>query len=312
MDLSVIIEPIIKLFIVIAIGFLAAKFGYLPMQFKDVISKVIKKVTLPLLIITSMMSKELTSDALINTGIAALTALIVVIVMYGIGLFTAKIFGLKEPTKTVHALLSSTGNIVFLGYPVISAVYGAEGLYYAVIYGIVNDIFLWTLGVYLLNKSSGNESKKDTLKNLLNPNTISCVAGIILMLLKVKLPVIIFDTLSGVGHLTTNLSMIFIGMVLATVNVKKLYKRVSMLSIIILKMVAVPVFAAFLFKTLGVNSVTCGAVVLQIAMPAQTVMSIITNEAGSDVSYAAEYIFLSTILSIGTLPLVYYIAQTLI
>ncbi len=312
MDLSVIIEPIIKLFIVIAIGFLAAKSGYLPMQFKDVISKVIKKVTLPLLIITSMMSKELTSDALVNTGITALTALIVVIVMYAIGLITAKLFGLKEPTTTVHALLTSTGNIVFLGYPVISAVYGAEGLYYAVIYGIVNDIYLWTIGVYLINKSSGNENQKDTLKKLLNPNTISCIAGIVLMLLRVKLPVIIFDTLSGVGHLTTNLSMIFIGMVLATVNIKKLYKRVSMLSIIILKMVAVPVLAAFLFKTLGINPITCGAVVLQIAMPAQTVMSIIANEAGSDVSYAAEYIFLSTILSIGTLPLVYYIVETMI
>ena len=53
-------------------------------------------------------------------------------------------------------------------------------------------------------------------------------------------------------------------------------------------------------------------VVLQIAMPAQTVMSIITNEAGSDVAYSAEYIFLSTILSIGTLPLVYYLAERII
>lgn len=312
MDLSIIIEPIIKLFIVIAIGFAAAKSGYLPVQYKDIISKVIKQITLPLLIITSMMSKELTQDALVNTGIAALSATVVIVVLYGAGLVTAKIFKLEEPTKTVHALLSSTGNVVFLGYPVISAVYGAEGLYYAVIYGIINDIFLWSLGVYLVNNSVGKGNSKETLKKLLNPNTISCIVGIVFMLLGVKFPPILFDTLSGVGHLTTNLSMLFIGMVLATVNIKKIYKRVSMLSIITLKMVIVPVAAAFLLKMFGVNPITCGAIVLQIAMPAQTVMSIITNEAGSDVSYAAEYIFLSTILSIGTLPLVYYLAERLI
>lgn len=312
MDLTVIIEQIIKLFIVIAIGFAAAKSGYLPVQYKEAISKVIKNITLPLLIITSMMSKELTKDALVNTGIAAASAVVVIVVLYGAGLLTAKIFRIKEPTKTVHALLSATGNVVFLGYPVISAVFGAEGLYYAVIYGIVNDGFLWSAGVYLINKSSGKENSKENFKKLLNPNTISCILGIVLMLLGVKLPHILHDTLSGVGHLTTNLSMIFIGMVLATVDFKKIYKRVSMLSIIVLKMIAAPVLAAFLLSAFGVNAITCGAIVLQIAMPAQTVMSIITNEANSDVSYAAEYIFLSTILSIGTLPLVYYLLQCII
>ena len=312
MNITVIIEQIVKLFLVIAIGFAAAKTGYLPVQYRDILSKVIKQITLPLLIITSMMSKELSSDVLFNTGIAAASALVVVVVMYGAGLVTAKIFGLKEPTKTVHALLSSTGNVVFLGYPVIGAVYGAEGLYYAVIYGIVNDVFLWSVGLYLLNRSSGNKNSKETLKKLLNPNTLSCVIGIVLMFLGVKLPALLHDTLSGVGHLTTNLSMLFIGMVLATVDIKKIYKRVSMLSIVIIKMIVLPVFVAFLLKIMGVNTITCGAIVLQVAMPAQTVMSIITNETNTDVSYAAEYIFLSTVLSIGTLPLVYYFADKFI
>ena len=312
MDISVIIEQIIKLFIVIAIGYGAAKTGYLPVKFKDVVSNVIKKITLPLLIITSMMSKELSEEVLVNTGISALSALIVIAVLYGVGLLSAKMFRLKEPTKTVHSLVAATGNVVFLGYPVISAVYGADGLYYAVIYGIVNDLFLWSVGVYLINKSTGKSTSKEALKKLLNPNTLSCVVGILFMLLGVKLPKLLFDTLSGVGHLTTNLSMIFIGMVLSAVNIAKIYKRVSMFAVIILKMVITPVIAAVLLSKFGINPVVCGAIVLQIAMPAQTVMSIMTNEAGSDVSYSAEYIFLSTIISIGTLPLVYYIAQRMI
>ncbi|MBQ3118712.1 MAG: AEC family transporter [Clostridia bacterium] len=312
MDLVIIIEQIIKLFIVIAIGYVGAKSGYLPVHYKDIISKVIVKITLPLLIITSMMSKELSADTLLNTGVAAGSAVVVIVVLYAIGLLSAKIFRLSEPTKTVHALISATGNVVFLGYPVISAVYGAEGLFYAVIYGIINDVFLWSIGVYLVNKSTGNASSKEALKKLLNPNTVSCILGIILLVLGVKLPGVIFDTLSGLGNLTTNLSMLFIGMVLSTISVSKIYKRVSMFAVVVLKMIAVPVLAAYLLSFTGVNPITCGAIVLQIAMPAQTVMSIITNEAGSDVSYSAEYIFISTVLSIGTLPLVYYLAEKFI
>lgn len=312
MDISIIIEQIIKLFIVIAIGYGSVKCGYLSVDYKEIISKVIKKITLPLLIITSMMSKELSSEVLVNTGISALSAVVVIVLLYGVGLLSAKMFRLKEPTKTVHSLVAATGNVVFLGYPVISAVYGADGLYYAVIYGIVNDLFLWSIGVYLVNKSTGKSTSKEAFKKLLNPNTLSCVVGILFMLLGVKLPKTLFDTLSGVGHLTTNLSMIFIGMVLSTVNIAKIYKRVSMLAIIVLKMVITPVCAAILLSKFGVNPVVCGAIVLQIAMPAQTVMSIMTNEAGSDVAYSAEYIFLSTIISIGTLPLVYYLAEKLI
>lgn len=312
MDITVIIEQIVKLFIVIAIGYGGVKSGYLSVEFREVISKIIQKITLPLLIITSMMSKELSFNVLTNTGIAALSAVVVIVVLYCTGLISAKVFGLQDPTKTVHSLIGSTGNVVFLGYPVISAVYGADGLYYAMIYGIVNDLFLWSIGVYLINKSAGKSTSKEAFKKLLNPNTISCIVGILFMVLGVKLPKVLFDTLSGVGHLTTNLSMIFIGMVLSTVNIKKIYKRVSMFAIIILKMVITPMIAALLLSKFGVNPVVCGAIVLQIAMPAQTVISIITNEAGSDVSYSAEYIFLSTVISIGTLPLVYYIAEKMI
>jgi len=309
MPVSVIIEPIISLFIAIFIGFVAAKSGYLPEKCKDAISKVIVKITLPLLILTSLLSKDLTADTAKNACVAALAAVVVVITLYFAGILTAKLFKLLEPKKTLHAILSATGNVVFLGYPVITAVYGTDGLFYAVIYGMVNDILLWSLGVYLINKSSKNENKKDALNKLLNPNTISFLIGIPLMFLKVKLPPVIHETLSGIGSLTTYLSMIFIGMVLSQIDIKKIYKRVSMISTVIVKMILAPVAAAFLLKNFGINPITCGAIILEIAMPAQTVTSIIANEAGSDTQYAAEYIFLSTIASIVTLPLVYFFIE---
>lgn len=309
MDMSVIINPIIKLFVAIFIGFISVKTGYLTSDTRNVLSKIIIKITLPLMIVTSLLSKELSVDTATNVAVAALSALVVMIILYFVGLGTAHISGLKEPTKTLHAVLSGSGNVGFLGYPVILAVFGTEGLFYAVIYGMVNDALYWTLGVYLINRSSGTLVGRQALKKLINPNTVALVIGVLLLLLKIKLPPVLNDSLTGIGSVTTYMSMLFIGMTLATIDIKGIYKRVSMIAPVVIKMIIAPVIVAYLLVHFGVNSITVGAVVLEIAMPAQTVSSIVAMEANSDEKYAAEYIFFSTLLSIATLPLVYYITE---
>lgn len=312
MDMSVIVVPIVKLFIAILIGFVSVKTGYLKAEMREVLSKIIIKVTLPLMIITTLLSKELNGDTAANAAIAAVSAVVVMTVLYLLGLGTARLFRLKEPTKTLHAVLSGSGNVGFLGYPVALAVFGPEGMFYAVIYGMVNDAVFWTAGVYLINRSGGSLTGKAALKKLVNPNTVAFVIGIPLLFLGVRLPPVLNEAFTEIGSVTTYLSMLFIGMTLATIDIKSLYKRVSMVAPAIIKMVIAPVLAAYLFVKTGVNPITMGAVVLEIAMPAQTVASIVANEAHSDETYAAEYIFFSTALSLVTLPLIYYIMGRLL
>lgn len=309
MDMSVIIDPIVKLFIAILIGFVSVKAGYLSADMRNVLSKIIIKVTLPLMIITSLLSKDLSGDTAMNAAVAAVSAVVVMTVLYFLGLGTANLFRLKEPTKTLHAVLSGSGNVGFLGYPVALAVFGTEGLFYAVIYGMVNDAVFWTAGVYLINRSGGSLVGRQALKKLVNPNTVAFLIGIPLLFFGVKLPPVLNDAFTGIGSCTTYMSMLFIGMTLATIDIKSLYMRVSMIAPALIKMVIVPVLVSMLFVHFGLNPVTIGAVVLEIAMPAQTVASIVAMEAGSDEKYAAEYIFFSTLLSLLTLPLIYYIME---
>jgi predicted permease len=48
-------------------------------------------------------------------------------------------------------------------------------------------------------------------------------------------------------------------------------------------------------------------VIFEAATPSQTVMTVIAAEYRADVKYTAECVFLTTALSLVTLPLVYYI-----
>lgn len=309
MDVSVIVDPIVKLFIAIFIGFVSVKTGYLTADMRNVLSKIIIKITLPLMIVTSLLSKELNGDTAVNAAVAAASAVVVMTVLYFLGLGTASLFRLKEPTKTLHAVLSGSGNVGFLGYPVSLAVFGTEGLFYAVIYGMVNDAVFWTVGVYLINRSGGSLLGKQALKKLINPNTVAFLIGVPLLFFGVKLPPLLQDAFTGIGSVTTYMSMLFIGMTLATIDIKSLYKRVSMIAPAVIKMVIVPILVAALLVRFGLNPVTIGAVVLEIAMPAQTVASIVAMDANSDEKYAAEYIFFSTLLSLITLPLIYCVME---
>ncbi|MBO5929992.1 MAG: AEC family transporter, partial [Clostridia bacterium] len=257
-------------------------------------------------------SKELSGEVVGNAAVVVLTGIIVIPILYLIGVFTAKLFHLKEPTKSIHAILSSGGNVVFLGYPIIHAIFGPDGLFYAVLYGMVNDALFWTVGVYFIYRSGGTKEERNPLKTLFNPNTVAFIIAIPLMLLKVKIPPILNETLSGIGEMTTYLSMLFIGMTLSIVNVKKLYQRISMLLPMLIKMVIAPIVVGILLVRFGAGALAISVIMLQIAMPAQTATSIVAMEANSDEQYAAEYIFFSTIISLGTLPLVYYIMEKIL
>ncbi len=309
MDITIIVEAIIKLAIAIFIGYFAAKTGYVPASSRETISKLIMRITLPLLILTSLLSKELSADAAKNSLIVVGVAVISMAVLFSVGWLTAKIFRLPRATKAVHAVLTASGNIVFLGYPVLSAVYGAEGLLYAVVYGITNDMLLWSVGVYSVYKTVSDESPKAALKKLINSNTITFAVAIPLMLLGFKIPKVLNDALTNIGDLTIYLSMLFIGMTLSEIKIRYIYKRFSMFAMILTKMIIAPIVIVMILKGFSLGHVVCGAIALEIAMPAQTITSIMVHDAKSDLNYVTEYIFISTIISLVTLPFVYYFVE---
>lgn len=312
MNISVIVEAIVKLSIAIFIGYIAAKTKYVPSNSKEVISKVVLKITLPFLILTSLLSKEFSPETAKNCLVVVAAGVVVMTVLFLVGWLTAKIFRLPKATQAVHAVMTASGNIVFLGYPVLTAVYGAEGLLYGVVYGITNDLLLWSVGVYSIYKASSGESPKSALKKLINTNTITIAIAIPLMLIGLKLPPVINDALTNIGGLTTYLSMLFIGFTLAEIKIHKIYKRFSMFAVIIIKMLVAPIVVVMILNGMELGHIVCGAIALEVAMPAQTIMSIMVHDAKSDVNYVTEYIFLSTIASLLTLPFAYYFIEKIL
>lgn len=305
MVFGIVAQQVGMLSFVMMLGFIIVKTGYIDSKVKDGISKVIVKLILPCLIISSISAKDLNEEFLSEVGLVVVLSLFCLFVLFGIGILTAHILKIPDATKAVHKLLMTTGNVIFIGYPILVSVYGDEGFLYAIIYWLLNDLFLWTVGVFMLSDGE-KESKKGMWKKLINPNTISFLVAVLMLVLGIKLPPVIKPAMEEVGALTTYLSMIFIGMTLATVDVKKTVKKWWVFVIAPLKLVIVPLIFMMIFKSLGIKEMICGVIVLEAAMPSQTVLSILANEHNSDYEYAAACMFVTTIASMLTLPLMCY------
>ncbi|MBN2778051.1 MAG: AEC family transporter [Bacteroidales bacterium] len=310
--METIFEQILILAIMTLVGVVAYKLKAINKENANGLVKVIIKVTLPLLIFTTFAGTELTDEIIINFPYVFAASFFVVIVLFFLSKITAKALKLDAENTALHNAHTMFGNIVFLGFPLLDALLpGGEGLIYATIFQLGHDTLMWTWGIFILNKGSQKKSTQNW-KHLINPTTISLIIGLIFLSINIKIPDLIFSPLSKIGHTTIYLSMIYVGSVLAAVSLKSLISNLRSYILSLNKLIfgALILLGAFYILKLAGIDVPKKAVivsVMQAAMPCMIVISVLAQEMGLNSKQAVENIFVTSVLSIGSLPLIYWL-----
>ncbi|EMS69571.1 AEC family transporter [Ruminiclostridium cellobioparum] len=321
-EVEIILKQILILTLLGVTGFAAGKGKFLPENSHKYISALILKITMPFLIFTTMGNYSFTGETLKNGFLIFVLGIFFILLGGFISLGPCKLMGIREKTKNIYIAQSMFGNVIFMAYPLLKAMYGDEGIVYAIFFNIANDAILWTLGVYLFNRHN-TKNWRDNLSHLVNPNTLAFMGGLLIILLKGTFNFentlvyksiwdIFYSAFYNLGHITIYLSMIFIGLILSGVRIqgiKDIFDRAIYLVYSLFKLIIVPVAAILFFKATGnfFDLFVKRIVALQLAMPASTIVSALALEYDSDYNAATEGIFVSTILSIFTLPLIVYL-----
>ncbi len=315
MYFNVILIQIFILGLLTLIGVIAAKVNIITVTVKDSIASIIFNITLPFLIIISVTSIELNKQILQNSILVFVFSAIGITLLWLMGIISKGTLNLKDKKADIHILNTMFGNVAFLGYPLFSALFpGGEGLLYAIIFHFSQDLFIWTIGVFIFHSNSGS-SFSANLKHLINPNTIAFFIGIILLAVGFQFPKFLFNPLNGLGNTTIYLAMLYIGAVLAQNPMKSSFKKTEIYLLIFNKMLLIPFIMILLVKLFTIASgiemgyIAKTVLIMQLAMPCMTMIVVLAKKFGSDDIHATENLFLSTILSIGTLPLIYYLIQ---
>ena len=313
----IIINQVLILGILIYIGFVATKTCIISESLKEGIALLVFKITLPLMIFTNIADHNITLALLKNGAMVIVLAYFSLFLLLLTGKLSTRIMKLNKHSGKIHTLHTVFGNHAFLGFPLINALFpGGEGLFYATLFYLVSTSLTWTMGIYVL-KSEKNAGVISNLKNLLNRNTFAFFLGFLFMLLNIRLPGILNTPLSGLGQTTTYLSMLYIGAMLGRINLRSVFTFWSVFILCFNKLLLIPfiliiiIGSAVSFFSLELNHIAKSVVILQSGMPCAALIVVLAGRFKADEKLATTNLFVSTIMSLATLPLVYFLIEFL-
>lgn len=293
----------------VILGIIGVKCRVLDKDSLNHISRFIMKMALPIMIFTSMPEGTMASDllgALPSAGII----LCMYVAVYLMSTALVKIFKVKGDAACVYKAVSLFGNVGFIGMPLILASYPEMGMLYLAVYTIIDQSLLWTFGMYLTSPAEKRKAvgAKKAISMILNPAVIAIILSLVFVFADLRLPYILDETLNRVGAMTTPLSMIYIGGLFCFFDIRKYLKKVELYFIVLGKMFIFPVVLLVVLKALGISMELRFTLAVMAGLPTMTAVAMFANANGSDGDYATAAAFITTVLSLITLPAVSYLA----
>ena len=205
-----------------------------------------------------------------------------------------------EPVEEAGLIYSNCGNLIL---PLASALLGREGVFYASSYLLIQTLLMWTHGCSLISGEKG-----DWKKALLNVNLIAVALGLALFLLRVSLPEILMNAVSGMSAMLGPLSMLLLGMMLASASLRQVFARPRAWLLAALRLIGLPLAALLLLVLTGLTHTEPARGVLLIpllqgAAPCAAMVSQFAQLYGKQPEWAGSINVLTTILCVVTLPL---------
>lgn len=201
-------------------------------------------------------------------------------------------------------------NVTYIGYPVIGALLGPEYLFYLVLTKIPFEVVSWTYMAKLIYKSMGIDPPKKTSGLRLNldalkaPPLIATIIAVILYVLNYTIPDPFMSTINYLAGAMSPVAMIAIGISLASSDLKKLISNKGMYIGSIFKLLIYPLTLLLILKLAGLEGPMLVIPVAMLAMPTAGYTNILANKFNSDVTFSAELISMTTILSLITIPII--------
>lgn len=291
-------RQVMELFCMILAGCICSKTGAIKVEAKKGFSDLLLYLVVPAMVVHSYMTEfdEKILANLILTLIWSTIALVIGIVVAMVA--TAKMKGSDKPIICFAGMFS---NAAYMGFPLIQALFGAEGLMYASVFVTVFNILLWTVGYSVVTKTTDLKAILKTIGT--SPVILSVILGLILYLGQIPVPEVIAEPVRLIGNINTPLAMIITGMIIGTSDLKKMVGNPMIWYVTLIRMVLVPAICFVVFRVIGAGSMVAEVVLLLEACPCAAITSVFAVQYGYHEDLAAGTVVVSTLLSIVTLPI---------
>lgn len=315
MDFSAFLNTVITMFIILIVGFVLGKTNVIDATATKKLSKLIVAVAQPALIINSITSCSYSPENLKTAVISLIFAFVMHFIMAIIAFLACiKIKNLDESKITEFAMVF--GNIGFLGIPVLGSLFPENGAFVASFFVVSFNILLWIIGLGILARKR-DDIKMNAKKILINKGTVPSVIGFAIFLIPAilpdfALPVFVTKSISYIASLCTPISMLIIGALLAPRSMKNIFGSGKVYYLCLFKLIIIPLIFCLSLKLLGFSDFWVLFITAVSAMPSASSTSMFAELYDTAPGFSAQGVGTSTLLSIGTMPLIIFIASKVI
>lgn len=293
---------ILSLFILLFIGYIMNKKRVLDSEANTRMTKIILNITLPAQIVVAFVSEQghVTNLEVVKTfGIAIVSY----VLLFLLGVIFMTLLFVKKEQKGMYVFMMMFGNVGFMGFPVIQAILGQQAMIYAVIYNVIFNLLVYSIGIFLVNGADGQTTFQ--WKRLINMPFVSSVVSVLLYFLKIQIPDVVMTSFGYLSDVTTPLAMLLLGSVIAGMPIRDLVDDFRVYIFSIFKLILSPLLTIAFFAILPMETGMIKSVfILLAAMPVATNTTMLALEYDGDLILSSKGIFFTTLLSMITIPIV--------
>lgn len=295
-------EVMITLFVIVVVGYAAGKLRYMGGDFDRKLSSLVINWTCPALILSSSMTGDLPDRQYILPllGISVLTYVVLTALAWGFSRLLTK----RIEHRGILSFAMVFGNVGFMGYPVVASIFGHQAVFYAAVLNVVNTFAVFTIGTMMITGGEGSDRKRFNKKVLYSTPMLSAYLSMLIVALGIdNIPGYVSQPLTMIGNITVPAALLIIGSSMSQLPLRALLGTPIVYATTLLRLAVLPLGVHFLCRALGFDPFVTNINTVVIAMPVATYGTILCLKYGRDTTLIAELTFITTLLSMLTIPL---------
>ena len=327
-DLSGAIQQMVMLFVVAIVGYVAAKLGYLDMETKNKLTRLLLNITLPCMIVASVDGLSLEEAGSLVPWAFALSAAQFFLLL-ACGVLCCALLRVPAHQRREYVFMCLCTNTGFIGIPVVAALYGTESVLFSSIFVMVISAFFYSIGLMVIapqtdgsdaagastDAAAGAEAgaKKGSRgivaalravpwRSIVNPCMVGCLVALALFFAQVELPDLVVDTLDMIGGITSPVALMLVGVIMANVDLKSVVGELRLYPFILIRQLVVPAVLYFVLMAIVPSELLVGVFTIMFSMPVGSMASLFVEMNGGDSELVAKGTILSTAGSFACIP----------